>query len=101
HEEIGEVLSATLESEVVVTSKRLVPCETPAHSRLLEVTRRVRPEATTYGSPTCSDWVFLNDRDTIKVGPGTSQRSHTADECVELVEVSEARAFYAKGAGEN
>ena len=93
-------LPSALESEVVVTSTRLVPCETPSHSRLLEVCRRVRPEATTYGSPTCSDWVFLNDRDTIKVGPGTSQRSHTADECVDLAEVTGARNFYAKVARE-
>lgn len=100
HEEIGEVMRTALESEVVVTSKRLVPCETPAHSRLLEVARRVRPDAGTYGSPTCSDWVFLNDRDAIKVGPGTSQRSHTADECVDLHEVTEARAFYARVAME-
>ena len=100
HEEIGEVMRATLESEVVVTSKRLVPCETPEHSRLLEVARRVRPGAGTYGSPTCSDWVFLNDRDAIKVGPGTSQRSHTADECVDLHEVTEARSFYARVAVE-
>lgn len=100
HEEIGEVMAAALESEVVITSKRLVPCETPEHSRLLQVSRNVRPAATTYGSPTCSDWVFLNDRDTIKVGPGTSQRSHTADECVDLAEVTEARAFYAKVARE-
>lgn len=100
HEEIGAVMSAALESEVVVTSKRLVPCETPAHSRLLEVARRVNPGATTYGSPTCSDWVFLNDRDAIKVGPGTSQRSHTADECVDIAEVTEARGYYAAVARE-
>jgi acetylornithine deacetylase len=100
HEEIGEVMSAALESDVVVTSKRLVPCETPEHSRLLQVARRISPGAKTYGSPTCSDWVFLNDRDTIKVGPGTSQRSHTADECVDIAEVTEARGFYAKVARE-
>jgi len=100
HEEIGEAMRAALESEVVVTSERLVPCETPAHSRLLEVARRVRPAAKTYGSPTCSDWVFLNEHDTIKVGPGTSQRSHTADECVDLAEVTEARQFYARVAKE-
>ncbi len=100
HDEIGEVLRAALESEVVVTSQRLVPCETPAHSRLLEVAGRVRPAAGRYGSPTCSDWVFLNDRDTIKVGPGTSRRSHTADECVDLHEVTEARQFYADVARE-
>jgi acetylornithine deacetylase len=100
HEEIGEALGAALESEVVVTSKRLVPCETPAQSRLLAVARGVRPGAKSYGSPTCSDWVFLSDRDTIKVGPGTSQRSHTADEYVDLAEVTEARGFYAKVARE-
>jgi acetylornithine deacetylase len=100
HEEIGEVMSAALESDVVVTSKRLVPCETPEHSRLLQVARRISPGAKAYGSPTCSDWVFLNERDTIKVGPGTSQRSHTADECVDIAEVTEARGFYAKVARE-
>jgi acetylornithine deacetylase/succinyl-diaminopimelate desuccinylase-like protein len=38
--------------------------------------------------------VFLRDRDAIKCGPGTSRRSHTPDECVDLPEVSEARLFY-------
>ena len=32
HEEIADLLKARLESEVVVTSRRLVPCETPAGS---------------------------------------------------------------------
>ncbi|MFZ5623295.1 MAG: M20/M25/M40 family metallo-hydrolase [Gemmatimonadota bacterium] len=100
HEEIADVLRASLDSEVVVTSTRLVPCETPTPSRLLEVCRAVRPTATPYGSPTCSDWVFVRDADAIKVGPGTSRRSHTADECVDLPEVTEARAFYANVARE-
>lgn len=100
HEEIGELMRQSLESEVVVTSRRLVPCETPGHSRLREVALKVNPGASQYGSPTCSDWVFLNDRDAIKVGPGTSQRSHTADECVDIAEVSAARGFYARVAME-
>lgn len=94
HEEIGRALEAALTSDVVVTSTRLVPCETPANSRLRAVAQRQRPAAKAYGSPTCSDWVFLNDRDAIKVGPGTSRRSHTADECVDIAEVTEARGFY-------
>lgn len=94
HDEIAAELRRHLRSEVVVTSTRLVPCETPPRSRLLEVALRARPAARQYGSPTCSDWVFLNDRDVIKVGPGTSRRSHTADEYVDLAEVTEARAFY-------
>jgi acetylornithine deacetylase len=95
HEEIAEVLRHSLRSEVVVTSSRLVPCETPAGSRLLATARRVRPQAGTFGSPTCSDWVFLRHTDTIKCGPGTSRRSHTPDESVDLPEVTAAREFYA------
>jgi acetylornithine deacetylase len=100
HEEIGRALAQALESEVVVTSTRLVPCETPDPSRLLQHIRRARPDAEPYGSPTCSDWVFVNDRDAVKIGPGTSRRSHTADECVDLPEVVEARALYGRVARE-
>jgi len=96
HDEVADVLRQALVSNVVVTSQRLVPCETPADSRLLAVARRVRPEANTFGSPTCSDWVFLRHTDAVKCGPGTSRRSHTPDECVDLPEVSAARAFYAE-----
>jgi acetylornithine deacetylase len=94
HDEVADVLRRSLASEVVVTSQRLVPCETPADSRLLEVARRVRPQAKTFGSPTCSDWVFLRHADAVKCGPGTSRRSHTPDEFVDLPEVTAAREFY-------
>jgi acetylornithine deacetylase len=94
HEEVAELLNESLASDVVITSNRLVPCQTPADSRLLATALRVRPEATTFGSPTCSDWVFFRRLDVIKCGPGTSRRSHTPDEYVDLPEVSEARRFY-------
>ena len=94
HAELAEELRRALDIEVVVTSDRLVPCETPPDSRILALARQVRPVSRPFGSPTCSDWVFLRDRDTIKCGPGTSRRSHTPDEYVDLPEVSEARLFY-------
>jgi acetylornithine deacetylase len=94
HDEVADVLRQSLQSNVVVTSQRLVPCETPAGSRLLSVAQRVRPQAHTFGSPTCSDWVFLRHTDAIKCGPGTSRRSHTPDEYVDLPEVTAARVFY-------
>jgi acetylornithine deacetylase len=94
HPEIAQELRSHLRSDVVVTSERLVPCETPAESRLLAAARSVRPALRTFGSPTCSDWVFLRHTDGIKCGPGTSRRSHTPDECVDLPEVTAARAFY-------
>ena len=96
HDEIAGRLRESLASRVVVTSRRLVPCQTPAGSRVLSAARRARPEAGTFGSPTCSDWVFLGDADAIKCGPGTSRRSHTADEYVDLPEVTAARGFYAE-----
>ena len=95
HDELEIALRERLASEVVVTSKRLVPCETPPDSRLLAAARGAAPLATLYGSPTCSDWCFLRHLDAIKVGPGTSRRSHTPDEAVDIAEVSAARAFYA------
>ncbi len=100
HAELAEVLKATLESEVIVTSDRLVPCETPADSALLAACAALRTAARQYGSPTCSDWVFLRHLDAVKCGPGTSRRSHTPDECVDLPQVSAARRFYADLAGE-
>lgn len=100
HEEIAERLRTTLASEVTVTSARLVPCQSPANSRVVAAARKVRPDARAYGSPTCSDWVFLRHTDAVKCGPGTSRRSHTPDEFVDLAEVTEARSFYARLAQE-
>ncbi|MDH4130788.1 MAG: M20/M25/M40 family metallo-hydrolase [Gemmatimonadota bacterium] len=94
HAELAAAMRQALDVEVVVTSDRLVPCETPPDSALLRAAGRVRPAGRQFGSPTCSDWVFLRDRDALKCGPGTSRRSHTADEHVDLAEVTEARAFY-------
>jgi len=95
HAEIAERLRAALRSEVVIVSARLVPCQTPPSSRLLAAACRARPSGRRFGSPTCSDWVFLRDVDVVKCGPGDTRLSHTPDEWVSLDEVSAARAFYA------
>ncbi|HET6836486.1 MAG TPA: M20/M25/M40 family metallo-hydrolase [Gemmatimonadales bacterium] len=94
HEELAQQLREALTSDVLVTSRRMVPCQTPVNSRLLETLSRLRPQAKHYGSPTCSDWVFLRESDAVKCGPGTSRRSHTADEYVDVPEVIAARGFY-------
>jgi acetylornithine deacetylase len=95
HAEIAARLRAELASEVVVVSERLVPCQTPRDSRLLDAALRVRPAARCYGSPTCSDWVFFGDADVVKCGPGDTLLSHAPNESVSLAEVSAAREFYA------
>ena len=96
HEELASALRASLASDVVVTSDRLVPCQTPVGSTLLPLASRARPGARQYGSPTCSDWVFLRHCDAFKCGPGTSRLSHTPDESVAVSEVVDATRFYAE-----
>jgi len=98
HEELAQAIRDAVQSDVVVTSERLVPCETPGGSSLLAAAAKVRPDSVTYGSPTCSDWVFLRHVDAFKCGPGTSKVSHTPDEWVELAEVTAAREFYGAAA---
>ena len=47
----------------------------------------------TYGSPTLSDQAFMHFP-SLKLGPGESSRSHTADEFIELQEVRDAIPTY-------
>ena len=79
---------------IELVSQRFLPCETPGESRLWPVIREARPSAQPFGSPTASDWVFLRDVDTVKLGPGDSRLSHTTEERVSLIEVEEAARLY-------
>lgn len=94
HDEITAQIAEALESEVEVHSQRLIPVATDATERIVQACRHVLPEAQPFGSPTASDWIFLHDVPTVKIGPGASQRSHTAGERVEIVEVERAVTVY-------
>jgi acetylornithine deacetylase len=94
HDEIEAEVRARVSSELRVISKRLAPCGTPPQSRLLQAAREARPQLETYGSPTCSDWVWVRDLDAIKCGPGDSDQSHRPDESIALDELTAARSFY-------
>jgi acetylornithine deacetylase len=48
-----------------------------------------------FGSPTLSDQALM-PFPTVKIGPGDSARSHTADEYVLLPEIREAIAMYVR-----
>lgn len=47
-----------------------------------------------YVSPTTSDMALMHGIPSLKIGPGRSERSHTADEFVLLSEISEAIPLY-------
>ena len=94
HDEIADQVSEAVDAEVEVYSDRLVPCATPEDARIAQAAQSARPNAQPFGSPTSSDWVFLHDVPTVKMGPGPSTRSHTATERIEVDEVRRAVVVY-------
>ena len=47
-----------------------------------------------YGSPTLSDQALCREFPTLKLGPGSSARSHTADEYIRVAEIQEGIEKY-------
>ena len=92
--EVVARVRATVASEVVVRSDRLAPVRTPEGARILGAVQSVLPAARPFGSPTLSDWAHLRGIPAVKIGPGLSEVSHTADEWVEVAEVRRAAAAY-------
>ncbi len=84
---LEEVLSAVrelLESEVRARSMRLRSSSIAADHPLVCAARGIGLRC--FGSPTMSDQALLT-APSLKIGPGRSQRSHTADEYVEVEEL--------------
>jgi acetylornithine deacetylase len=94
HDEITALVAAAVESEVEIQSKRLIPVSTALSERIVQACLQALPRARPFGSPTASDWVFLHDVPTVKLGPGASERSHTPDEHIEVEEVERAVLAY-------
>ena len=94
HDELVSIIREAVDAEVEVYSDRLVPCATEEDTPIVQAARRAVPDAEPFGSPTSSDWVFLHDIPTVKMGPGRSSRSHTAHERIETREVERAVAVY-------
>ena len=94
HEELVEELAGVVTSTVHVHSKRFIPVATPADARIVRACTTARPQAAPFGSPTMSDWIFLHDVPTVKMGPGPSERSHTPHEHIELEHLEAAVAQY-------
>ncbi|MEE8424816.1 MAG: M20/M25/M40 family metallo-hydrolase [Elusimicrobiota bacterium] len=95
-EEIVRMVENRVAGEVSVRSERLHAVDTDPTQPIVQAARRANPNGAPFGSPTLSDWVFLKDIPTIKVGPGSSRRSHTPDEYVETAEIEDGAVFYKK-----
>ncbi len=90
---VAEVAALTGAS-VRVRSDRLKSLSTDPDSPVARAARRARPEARVIGSATLSDAVWTRHLPTIKVGPGQTERSHTAGEFVTHTELVDGVEFY-------
>lgn len=100
HAELTEAVRRSLESTVEVYSDRLVPCATAPDARVaraaIDALAGLGLDAEPFGSPTASDWIFLSDVPAVKIGPGRSELSHTAEEHVEVDQLERAVDVYAE-----
>lgn len=89
--ELFEIISSEVESEARARSFRLNPSGIDGSHPLVRRLGQMGVE--TFGSPTLSNQALLAFP-TIKIGPGQSSRSHTADEYIETGEIAGAIDFY-------
>jgi acetylornithine deacetylase len=83
-EEIIDIIQENIQSEVSARSIRLRPSSIPMQHPIVQAGLRLGRNA--YGSPTTSDQALL-DCPSLKMGPGHSGRSHSADEFIYLHEI--------------
>ncbi len=93
NEELYRLIDKHTTSEIKPRSFRLnssrIDLENPFVERAIIIGKEP------YGSPTLSDQAFMSFP-TVKMGPGDSARSHTADEYILLSEIREAIELYVK-----
>lgn len=93
NEEAYQIISGLIKSEVKPRSFRLnssgISADHPLVKRGIEIGLHI------YGSPTTSDQAVI-PYPSIKIGPGDSARSHTANEYILINEINEGIATYVK-----
>jgi acetylornithine deacetylase len=94
----NDLLVAELEeitgAKVNVLSDRQSPFETDENSKIVTAAKKALPQASVVASATMSDAVWTRHLPTIKIGPGRTERSHTAGEYITIDELTKGIAFY-------
>lgn len=83
-EEVLEVIRSNVKSEVTPRSLRMRPSGIAVDHPLVKAAEKLQLEL--YGSPTTSDQALI-PVPSVKIGPGDSARSHTADEFIYIAEI--------------
>jgi acetylornithine deacetylase len=89
--EILEIIQKNVQCEVNARSLRLQPSSIHADHPFVQA--GIKLGRKTYGSPTLSDQALM-PWPSVKIGPGDSARSHSADEFIELEEIEQGIALY-------
>lgn len=89
--EILEIAKQHIESEITPRSTRLNSSSIDENHPIVK--RGKELGKTTFGSPTLSDQALM-PFPSLKMGPGDSARSHSADEYILIEEISEALSLY-------
>jgi len=90
-EEMLDIIKANVQSEINPRSTRLRSSAIAIDHPIVEAGLKMKRSY--YGSPTTSDKALMNFP-TLKIGPGDSARSHTADEYVYIDEIKEGIELY-------
>jgi acetylornithine deacetylase len=93
NDEVLHIIKEHVSCDVVPRSTRLKPSSISVKHPIVQA--GIALGRTTYGSPTTSDQALL-DIPSLKLGPGDSARSHTADEFVYVDEVKQGIELYIK-----
>ena len=93
NQEVFEIVSKNVKSAVCPRSLRLNSSSIPKDHEIVQAGIKLGRE--TYGSPTLSDQAVLSCP-SLKLGPGDSLRSHTADEFIYIKEIEEGIDLYIK-----
>lgn len=93
NEEVLEIIRQHVNCEVKPRSVRLKSSSIDKTHPIVQA--GIKLGRTTYGSPTTSDQALL-DIPSLKIGPGDSARSHTANEFVYIDEIREGIELYIK-----
>ena len=90
-EEVLEIIRANVASEVTPRSVRLRPSGISTETPVVKIAQKLGLKP--FGSPTTSDQALLQIP-SVKIGPGDSARSHTADEFIYLEELENGLKIY-------
>ena len=91
HEEILKIIAENTSCNVVPRSTRIKSSSIPVSHPLVQ--SGISLGIKMYGSPTTSDKALISCP-SLKIGPGDSARSHSADEYIHLAEIEEGIKIY-------